>query len=394
MRKTITAALAIRLKPPTTTDRIEVFDSVIPSFGMRITQSGIRSWFLMTRLANGEQVRVTFGRLPAVTLVTARALARKALDLVARGEDPRAISAVDAARTPGTFAAVAREFLTRGAAQKSHAETRRVIEKELMPSWAAKSLRQITRRDIVQLLDGIVERGSPVMANRVLTTIKRMVAFALDRDVIDASPCARMKPPGGKERSRDRVLTDAELRGVWHACDPARLGIVRATFARVLMLTAQRRGEVARMGWADLDLAAGLWRLADTKSGAAHEVPLTPVVAALLREMPHQAGCPFVFSTNGRTPLTTDFSRLAAKLRTASATAGWTLHDLRRTAASGMTAVAVPPDHVERVLNHALPGMRAIYVRHSFLQEKRAALEAWAAHVARIVADTDQRGVA
>lgn len=393
MRKTITATLVQRMRPPIT-GRLQVYDTVIPGFGLRITDRGVKTWFLMSRVPSGEQARFTLGRMPAVGLAAARKAARKKLEEIARGDDPRRLAEKEAARSRGTFGHVADDFLERAAAQtKTYDETKRIIEKELRPRWKARPLAQITRHDIVGLLDRIVDRGAPVMANRTLTVIKRIFAFAIDRSVVDASPCVKLKPPGGKERPRERVLDTDELVGLWNAFDPAALGMVFATFLRVVLLTAQRRSEVAGMRWDDLDLADGLWRMADTKAGRAHEVPLVPAVVDLLRAKPRHDGCAFVFTTNGKTPIS-GFSKLITSVSTTAEVTGWTIHDLRRTAASQMTALGVPADHVERVLGHVLPGMRRVYVRHEFLPEKRAALETWTDHVHRIVAEAEARGAA
>jgi integrase len=202
-----------------------------------------------------------------------------------------------------------------------------------------------------------------------------------------------LKPPGGKERPRERVLTPDEIVKVWRACDPEELGIVFATYVRIVMLTAARRGEVAAMEWDALDLESGLWRIADTKSGRAHEVPLVSSVVELLASMPRREQCRFVFTTNGRTPIS-GFSKLTSAIVTAAKVDGWTLHDLRRSAATKMTELGVPPDHVERVLGHILPGMRRVYVHHEFLAEKRAALETWAAHVQRVTNQAARLGAA
>ena len=393
MRKTITDTLVRRTTAPAPDGpRIQIYDTVLPGFGVRIT-AGARSWFVMTRLQNSEQVRVTLGRFPGVGVATARAEARKAIERAARGEDPRPVKTKNAPKVPGTVANVTAEFLERVAKHtKTYAETKRIIDKELIPAWGPRLLRHISRGMIVELLDGIVDRGAPVMANRTTSLIKRIIAYAIDRGIIDASPCAGLKPPGGKERSRTRVLAGDELVKVWNACDPAALGVVPATFVRVLLLTAQRRGEVATMRWADVDFASGVWRMEDTKPGGAHEVPFVPTVVELLRAMPRHEGCEYVFTSFGTKPIN-GFSKLTEAVRTAAEVDGWTLHDLRRTAASGMTALGVPPDHVERVLGHLLPGMRRVYVRHEFLAEKRAALERWANHVAEQLARAE-RGAA
>jgi integrase len=387
MRKTITDVFARKVKPPDDVNaRLEIFDTVVPVFGLRVTGRGVRSWFLMTRPRGSKLIRLTLGRFPSVSLAAARTAAREALEKIARGEDPRV--AQPTVTAPPSFGTVADEFLERAAARtRTYRETRRIIDRELRPYWAAQPIQQITRRDIVQLLDKIADRGAPVMANRTLTVVKRVFAFALDRGVIDASPSVRLKPPGGEERSRERVLTKTELRQLWNSTEQLRP--VFAAFIRMSLLTAQRRSEIAGMRWIDLDLKVGVWRLERTKVGQSHEVPLSPQAINLVQGLPRTG--PFVFTTNHRRPIS-GFSKFATALSTASGVSGWKLHDLRRTAATGMAELGVSADHIERVLGHVLPGIRRVYVRHEFLDEKRQALNAWARHVEAVV--TQQRPVA
>ena len=241
------------------------------------------------------------------------------------------------------------------------------------------------------LLDKIVDRGSPVMANRTLAALRRMCGWAVERGLIEVSPCEKVKAPSA-ERSRDRVLSDDEVRALWAGCDA--IGWPFGALFRVLLLTGQRRDEVANLRWSELDLDTGLWTLPRerAKNDQVHTVPLSAPVLAILRGLPRVGD--FVFSTNGRTPVA-GFSKAKDRIDRVMAGTGpalphWVLHDLRRTAASGMARLGITLPAIEKVLNHtsgSFGGIVGVYQRHSFADEKRHALDAFAAFVERLVGD-------
>ena len=154
-----------------------------------------------------------------------------------------------------------------------------------LSGWYARPLRSITRADVVAVLDRVLDRGKPVMANLLLAHIKRLFNWTIERGLIEVSPAAHVKPPSPKSE-RERVLTDPELYEVWHGCD--RLGWPFGPLVQLLMLTAQREGEVAAMRWTDLDLKAATWTLAgaQTKAGRAHLVPLSTAAIRILEAQP------------------------------------------------------------------------------------------------------------
>jgi integrase len=390
-RATLTDVMVRRIRPPAR-GQVEHWDVVIPGFALRVSDSGRKSWVLMARL-RGELLRYTIGTYPTIGLAKARELARSALHLIAEGKDPRDERKRRVEQRTGTFASVAAAFVAgdRNAGPGWAAERARVLRRELLPAWGPRPIASITRRDVIALLDGIVARDAPVQANRTLAVISRLFSWAVNHDLAPGSPCVRLEKPGGRERKRERVLADTEVRALWRAWD-ARGGIF-ATYCKVLLLTVQRRGEVAAMRWADLDLEGGLWTIARSKGGHAHEVPLTPGAVGLLRTIPQQGDCAYVFSTRRARPVS-GFGKLKETTAKTSGVTGWRLHDLRRTAATNMAALGISKETIKRVLGHAESDITATYVRFGWIAEKRAALEAWAAHVARIIAEADQRGAA
>ena len=242
------------------------------------------------------------------------------------------------------------------------------------------------------MLEGIVDRGAPFTANRALAVLTRLGNWAVEREIIAASPFDRIKPPT-VETSRERVLSDDEIRLLWPAFDA--VGHPFGPFGKLLLLTGARRAEVAGMRWSEVDLAAKTWTLpgARTKNGHEHVVPLSDAAMRVLQDLPRIGDKPdgFIFTTTGKTPVSGYSHAKAAIDRAVSAeVAPWALHDLRRTVATNLQKLGVRLEVTEAVLNHvsgSRAGIVGIYQRHNWKDEKRAALTAWAARVAAIVGE-------
>ena len=267
-------------------------------------------------------------------------------------------------------------------------ESERLLATHVLPLWRACSVQEIARRDVVELMDAIVDRGAPVSANRTLAVIRRMFAWLVERGVLVTNPCTDVKAPTA-EKSRDRVLTDDELAAVFRACES--LNEPFGALIKLLALTAQRRDEVGQMSWREVDLNARMWTIPKerAKNGIAHDVPLSEAsvtVLAGIRRITGSRG--LVFTTTGETPVS-GFSKMKKRLDMAVPNAPpWVLHDLRRTAASGMARLGITLPVVEKVLNHtsgSFGGVAGIYQRHHFADEKRSALEVWSRHVEKIL---------
>ncbi|MCW2244758.1 integrase [Azospirillum fermentarium] len=252
----------------------------------------------------------------------------------------------------------------------------------------------VTRRDVNLLLDEVVDGGAPVVANRLLAAVRKMFNWAASKDYVAANPCAGIMPPSAED-SRDRVLGDDELRRVWEAASA--LGELFGPLVRLLILTGQRRDEVAGMRWSELDLDAGLWTIPKerAKNGKAHAVPLSVAAVAVLAVLPRlemDDGTPsdFVFTTTGTTPVS-GFSKAKERLDLLAGVEGWRFHDIRRTVTTGLARMGIAPQVADRILNHVqgtIRGVAAVYNRHDYLDESRAALDAWAQRLDRIVNGT------
>jgi integrase len=374
--------------------RAEVPDGLTPGLYLVCQSSGAKSWAVRYR-AGGRTRKHTLGRYPAIDLSNARELARRTLVAVASGRDPAAEKA-EARRSAGDLAAPSRDRFEAAAAlfieryakantkEQTWRENERLLTTHVLPLWRSRRVQEIARRDVVELMDAIVDRGAPVSANRTLAVVRRMFGWLVERGVLVANPCTDVKAPTA-EKSRDRVLSDDELRGILRACD--QLNEPFGALIKLLALTAQRRDEVGQMTWREVDLDARMWTIPKerAKNGIAHDVPLSELAVRVLSGVRRIAGSRgLVFTTTGETPVS-GFSKVKRRLDAALPDAPpWVLHDLRRTAASGMARLGINLPVIEKVLNHtsgSFGGVAGVYQRHHFADEKRAALEAWAAHV-------------
>jgi integrase len=363
---------------------MDYFDTKPPGLGLRVTSRGYKSWFVMYR-ANGRLRRYTLGAYPALSLADARQRALDVRHSVAHGGDPAASR--QAERLSPTVAELTRQYIDLSAKvhDKSWREQERLLTKDVLPVWGQRKASQITRREVIALLDGIMARGAPIVANRTLAWMRRMYNWGISRDLLEHNPCLQVPAPG-KEQTRERVLSGEEIRAIWTAC--ASLDVVSGAYMQVVMLTAQRCGEVRTMRWEDIDLETGWWVIPGSavKNGLAHRVPLSPPVRALLQQMQDHAGQnPWVFRSPRLQQRPIANMQRAAQLLRSHAGVRFTLHDLRRTAASHMGSLGIPRLTIGKVLNHAESGVTRIYDRHTYDREKRQALEAWETKVLALV---------
>jgi integrase len=373
-----------------------------------------RKQFTVRYRFRGKQRRLLLGEYPAVTLAVARKRARKAQSAIDDGRDLAGErQAAKAARTD-TVATLADDYLRKHALKfkRSAGEDKRILDVEVLPRWRDRSVRELTRRDVRSLVERVAERA-PIMANRVLAVVRKMLNFAVDHDWIDANPAARVAKPA-PERSRDRVLTEQELRRLWRvlsnlpttgdrpapgrkrakgkADDPlCPVSAPLAALLKVRLLTAQRGGEVARMRWADVDVDARWWTIPaeHTKNGQPHRVPLiTETLDVIRAQKPtnNHESAEYVFAGVGGAAVLHRAKKAPAAIARVLGI-DFRGHDLRRTAATFMAAAGIPREHIGRVLNHVEGGARAtrVYDRYAYDREKRIALETWAQTLAAIL---------
>ncbi len=400
MTKQLTVRAIENLRPRA--ERYEVPAGLIPGLTLVIQPTDARSWALRYRLGR-TQKKLTLGTYPSIDLKTARDLARAALVDVAKGGDPAAEKKIEKQKAGGgrdLVENVVEEFIKRHSEKKNGArhiaETRRILTREVVKKWKGRRLGEISAIDVQDLLNGIADRGAPVMANRTLSAFRKLCNWAAKpgNGYIVASPCEGVDKPAGED-SRERILSDGEIKLAWSAFEKA--GWPFGEAAKLLLLTAARRDEVAQMTWGEVDLKARTWIIPASrcKNKKEHLIPLSAAAVAILEVLPRVEGSAgFIFTTTGASPVSgfskakKQFDKLIAAQRDGEPMPAWTLHDLRRTAASNMSKLKFAPATIDAVLNHKsgeIKGVRRVYDRYDYAEEKRAAVDAWAQHVGALI---------
>jgi integrase len=377
------------LPPPE--KEIVYWDETLPGFGLKITPKG-RKVFIVLYRAGGSGSRLrkyTIGPYGRITLHNARLEAQKVLAARLEGRDPatekrEARRRITVDTVPDIVALYTKQHLSK---RRSGRELTRILQRELVGRWGSRTIHEISKRDIIDLITSVVDRGAPVAANKALKVTRAFFSWCIGRAILERSPCEGVRAPT-IEKTRDRVLTDDELASVLLAARA--MGGSYGAIVEMLALTGQRREEVARMTWAEVDLARRIWSLPGTrtKNGKPHVVQLSDLAVAVIH--PQSRFSTLAFPAGGGRPLS-QFSSEKRRLDALSGVLGWRLHDLRRTMVSGMARLGVAPHIADKILNHAsgtISGVAAVYQRHEFMNERRDALDRWSAHVDRILNGT------
>lgn len=363
----------IQAQAGTAAKRAEYADALCPGLHLRIGARGTKTFSAMLRV-NGRLQRHTIGRYPILSLAQARALALEMMRKASEGVDPR--EPAPSCTITITYAQLVESYVDRHL--KPNARSWRDIEGGLrhaaLRHLLTRPVAGITRGEIVQVIDGIAIGGKPQAAVNVLRRLKMLFAWGLDRDLISANPCERIRPPA-KTVERDRVLTDSEIAAVWQATyrTPAPYG----QMYRMFLLTGQRRSEVATMQWNEVKNDLWLIPREKVKKDRAHAVPLTATATATLASLPCYGSDAFVFTTTGGRSASSNFAKVKREIDLLSGTSGWTIHDIRRTVRSKLAELGVPEVVARKVLNHETGKVDRIYNRHEYLAEKREALGEW-----------------
>jgi integrase len=407
MAKALTEVSISKIKPGVA--RAEVADGLVGGLYLVVQPSGNKSWAIRYR-ANGVSRKLTLGKYPAVSLASARALAKANLLKVAAGEDPATQKSKARAANADErrhFLAVARKYVAEYQKPKNRTWKEAARQLGLVPPavprgepstddiekfeirlgstadrWARRDIDSITTEDVLRELD----RQAPVQANRYLNTLRTLWKFAADPRVrlASANPTAGITKPT-PETSRPRVLSDVELRSIWRSAEA--LGQPWAGLVRTLILTGQRRDEVARLPWSELDIERRRWVIPEerAKNGNQHLVHLSPQAVEQFAAQA-RAGR-FVFS-RGTTPVT-DYSDAKKKLDSASGVADWVFHDFRRTMATRLSELGVASNVVEGLLNHVSGGSKSgvagVYNRAELEPQRYRAIHSWARYVTLIL---------
>jgi integrase len=390
LTKTVVDALPISSKD------VVHWDTGCPGFGVKVTPKGRKVFVVLYRTAGARSRlrKYTIGPYGRVTLNQARVTAQKVFaakldgrDLAAEKKESRRRMVAD--RVEDLLEAFIAQHISQN---RSAPEISRMLRREVGSAWGSRSIHEITKRDVIDVVSAIEQRGAPVAANKALKAIKTFLRWCVGRAVLERSPADGVPLPT-KEVARDRVLSDDEL--AWIILAARQIGEPYGGIVEMLALTGQRREEVARCTWGEIDMNSRIWKLSSgrTKNAKPHEVYLSDQAVAIISRVDETGE--FVFSRSGNTPFRA-FSVAKRELDQLSGVTAWRLHDLRRTCVSGMARLGIAPHVADKILNHqngTISGVAAVYQLHEFLAERRMALEIWGAHLEQIIRSTTGHGL-
>lgn len=453
MGKALTGAALAKYKPDAS-KRLEIPDGVLTGLYFVIQPTGRKSWAVRYRAA-GKPRKMALGNYLAGDDATKageelKKVRREAADILERvraGADPaaeaqasKAVAKDEDHAKRDQFRTVVERYLREYASKRrNYPEKARLlgmrrkddewetIKGRAVDLWGGKRIQEITRRDIREHLEKLAV-DAPIGANRTFSELRKCFNWSVGKDILSVSPMAGLQPPSEENASRNRVLirrkevpgsSDDELRWLWQAAanyDRAderegKGGIGRkhrgpfGPFVQMLILTGQRRTEVAAMTWGEVDMDAREWIIPGerSKNGQPHAIPLSDEAMAILGAVPRIKGrAGYVFTTDGEHPVS-GFSRMKQRIDKLMAEAAegatipeWTLHDIRRTVAAGMQRLGVKMEVTEKVLNHtsgSFGGIAGVYQVHDYADEKRAALRAWSRFVTDLIEGKDAGNV-
>lgn len=392
--------------------RFEVWEDGRSGFGLRVAPSGKKSWIYLYRI-NGRPRRMTFGHYPDVSLAEAHeahALAEKKLS---QGIDPGAEEQGKKTedRKAPTVETLVNEFVEKGLkfkGNRSWKEYRRNLYKDVVPAWGDRKAKDIRKRDVILLLEGIAARGAQNQSTQVFKIIRRMFNFAVERDILEFTPCAQVKPLA-PDRRKERFLSETEIKTFWISLETCGMTDELKRALRLILLTAQRPGEV--VGAHSDEFEDNWWTIPAerSKNKRAHRVFLTPLAISLFQAEEKKG---YLFpsprpkvdqETGEREVKPIEVNALAHALRRAfqpdpenqkqrMPLQHFTPHDLRRTAASHMAALGFGII-VEKILNHTNRTVTAIYDRYDYDKEKQQALESWSRKLNSIITGANAKKV-
>ena len=373
------------ISPPESHYQIH-WDDELKGFGVRIMDSGTTTFIVNYRTKNGKQRRLSIGRYGSITPAQARRRAIQILGEVANNGDP--LEDLKYSRKATTFQALVKEYIVRHASRKkSGKEDIRIITKDLLKPWGTTHAKDISRRDVISLINSINERGAPIAANRTLALIRKIFNFGIEQAILESNPCVLVKPPG-KENQRDRTLSPQEIHSFWHSLPGTDTTESIQTILKLILATAQRPGEVASAEWDEFDLTTNWWTIPAEKSknGLAHRVPIDAFIKGLIGENSRKSKFIFPSPTNPDNHITINaLSHAIRRNQSVLDIDHFTPHDLRRTAASQLASMGISRLVISRILNHKDNGITAVYDRHGYDNEKKRAIKAWVVKLTRII---------
>lgn len=378
-RTRLTDLLIKTAKPERMQSQSDFWDTTVTGLSLRVTQGGTKTFSFKFRGNDGKERRIKLGRYPELKLAEARAAAMDNKSRLLRGE--ALIEDKSSKRGGLTVSHLIAEFVKRHARfNRSGGETERILRREFEGGYGSREYTSVTKGEIIRTIEAIADRGAPAQARNTLAALRKMFNWAVSRDLIEHSPCDRVKPPE-KASKRERVLTLTEIQSVWKATD--KLNWPFREIVKLLILTGQRRMEIGNLRWLWIDREAKTINFpADAmKNDREHLLPLSDSAWSVLETAPQLSSEDRLFpSRNSKSENSASgFSKAKRQLDEATGIQDWVFHDIRRTVATQMNGIGVRDTTVDRVLSHTIPGVSGVYNKHQYVEEKRDALQRWAA---------------
>lgn len=372
--------------------RYEVWEKGKTGFGLRITPRGVKSFIWLYRF-EGKSKRLTLGNYPALGLYEGNKALAEARRQLALGIDPgvKIIEKKRDHRQAVLVVNLVEEYLEKYAKpnKRSADEDERILKKDIVPRWGHQKAKDVTKKDVIALLDDILNRGAPIAANRTLACVRKIFNWANSRDILEVNPCASIKLPS-RENHRDRVLADDEMANLWHNLEKVHMsGLIRLAL-KLQLVTAQRKSEILQARWNEIDWIHKIWIIPseNAKNRLAHRVPLSRLACSLLeriKEISGSSGYLFPSPTTSRTIQGSSVDHALRNNRAKLEVQNVTPHDLRRTAASHMASLGINRLVISKILNHVEQSVTSIYDRYGYDTEKRQALDTWSHHLSKIL---------
>ncbi len=384
-------------------------------FGIRVLPSGVKTWFFIYRV-DGKRRFMNLGHYPSISLAEARKKYRAAVDLYEQGNDPAKLAdqANEDRRKAPTVEDLCGEYIERHAKRfkKSWEADEQLLNREIVKIWGKRKAEDIKKRDVTLLLESIIDRGTPAMSNQVLKITRKMFNFAVERDILQHTPFTGVKALA-PNNSRNRTLSETEIKTLWGSLDNAAMSDEIKRTLKLVLVTAQRPGEVTGMHTSEIDTEGRWWTIPANraKNGQEHRVYLTDTALELIggvtvinEETGEKVPRGYIFPCphkNKDQPIDSHALPVAVRRNLAFVIIGksgkkqtvnklevdqFTPHDLRRTAATFMGSMGFMDEIIDAVLNHVKQGIIRTYNRHGYDQEKQQALEAWDRKLKSIIA--------
>jgi len=373
-------------------ERYEVWDDGKRGFGIRVTPRGIKSFVWLYRFEKKTK-RLTLGTYPKMSLYDAGKLLAEAKAKLNQEIDPgnELVQSRKEHRNAILIEDLVKDYLARHARpnKRSASEDERILNKDVLPRWGKRKAISISKREVISLLDEILERGAPIGANRTLACIRKMFNWSISRDILESNPCLSVKSPSTENR-RDRVLTQEEIGIFWHTLPQTFMSPLIRLALKFQLVTAQRKGEVISATHSQFDLLKKIWIIpaSNSKNRQAHRVPLSKLACEIYLQIKSiSSTSPFLFPSVkiDQAIRGSSVDHALRKNRHILGVRDIAPHDFRRTAASNMASFGINRLVLSKVLNHVDHSVTSIYDRYSYDNEKREALEKWGRFLEQLI---------